>query len=56
MGAGRGWGGFCFGFWLAYVEKWRSSLSAFVITYVMQILLHSEAALPSSVMIDHEPE
>lgn len=33
-----------------------SSLSAFVITNVMRILLHSEAALPSLLMKDHEPE
>lgn len=33
-----------------------SSLSAFVITNVMRILIHSEAALPSPVMKDHEPE
>lgn len=31
-----------------------SSLSAFVITNVMWILLHSEAALPSPIMMDHE--
>lgn len=56
MGAGQGGGGFCLGIWLAYMEKWRSSLSAFVITNVMRILLHSEAALPSPVTMDHEPE